>query len=407
VVIITIGIFLPTNISNHFLTFAQEFVNKTAMLPQANSDNKTVTNLPSATTKHGQTANTVPAIKIIMPKSGQEVPIASKDFTIYGTSSDAILNDCGVSVIVNSIKPYQKAAARADNGSNDYSSWSYKLNPLYTTIKEGSNKITAKITCIGIPNNLTKWTSVNVTGIKTNNTKASVNPNITGYEKLQSSTTALSTSKTQKGEQQPSLQNQYESAKTFQNNITSQNYAPISPAKSSSKNITTALLPRTINEPLQILIDVGKNPITAGDIQTITVTVHGSASPDSIVQGAKVSGQVIDLSSSSLSNSSASLIKEQFDESTDNNGQVSYSWIVSDNVKSDKTFKVGVEASKGNHAKSASITFTVKPSSNYNDNNFILAQADRNFTEGLSSGVNKFTQSILKEVRKGLGNSLR
>jgi hypothetical protein len=398
VVIIAIGIFLPTNISNHFLTFAQEFVNKTAMLPQANSDNKTVTNFPSASTKHGQTANTVPAIKIIMPKSGQEVPTARKDFTIYGTSSDAILNDCGVSVIVNSIKPYQKAAARGDNGRDDYSSWSYKLNPLYTTIKEGSNKITAKITCIGIPNNLTKWTSVNVTGIKTNNTKASVNSNITGYEKLQSSTTALSSN---------SLQNQYESAKTFQNNITSQNYAPISPAKSSSKNITTALLPRTTNEPLQILIDVGKNPITAGDIQTTTVTVHGSASPDSIVQGAKVSGQVIDLSSSSLSNSSASLIKEQFDESTDSNGQVSYSWIVSDNIKSDKTFKVGVQASKGNYAKSASITFTVKPSSNYNDNNFILAQADRNFTEGLNSGVNKFTQSILNEVRKGLGNSLR
>ncbi|HKG31117.1 MAG TPA: PKD domain-containing protein, partial [Nitrososphaeraceae archaeon] len=48
-------------------------------------------------------------------------------------------------------------------GINDYSIWNFLLNSSYASIKEGSNnKITAKLVC---PPDLTKWYSVNVTGI--------------------------------------------------------------------------------------------------------------------------------------------------------------------------------------------------------------------------------------------------
>ena len=88
-----------------------------------------------------------------------------KDLDIYGTSEYNIISDCKVSVIVNGIKPYQLAIPHGDAGVNDYSRWSFTLTPEYTNIKEGQNKITAKISCFANPTNLTKFNSVNVTGV--------------------------------------------------------------------------------------------------------------------------------------------------------------------------------------------------------------------------------------------------
>lgn len=58
--------------------------------------------------------------------------------------------------------------------------------------------------------------------------------------------------------------------------------------------------------PLGISIKIDKNPITAGDIQTITVKIHGPDTSNSFIRGAKVSGQIIDLSSLSSHSSSES-----------------------------------------------------------------------------------------------------
>jgi hypothetical protein len=58
------------------------------------------------------------------------------------------------------MKPYQPVAPAE---INDFSAWNFLLNSSYTSIKEGpDNKITAKLEC---PPNLTKWYSVNVTGV--------------------------------------------------------------------------------------------------------------------------------------------------------------------------------------------------------------------------------------------------
>jgi hypothetical protein len=75
---------------------------------------------------------------------------------------------------VNNVKPYQPASATGPAGTNDYSSWNFLLNSSYASIKEGpNNKITSKLECSP---NLTKWYSVNVTGIPSTKTTLSSSP---------------------------------------------------------------------------------------------------------------------------------------------------------------------------------------------------------------------------------------
>ena len=51
-------------------------------------------------------------------------------------------------------------------GRNDYSRWKYAFTPAYAgTIREGINRITAKLICQANPANLTKFYSINVTGM--------------------------------------------------------------------------------------------------------------------------------------------------------------------------------------------------------------------------------------------------
>ncbi len=105
----------------------------------------------------------------VTSSAGSSVPIGQKQgpqLEVSGTSTDNSITDCQVSVIVNNVKPYQQVRANGSGGVNDFSSWNFLLNSSYTTIKEGpNNKITSKIICHP---NLTKWYSVNVTGVLSN-----------------------------------------------------------------------------------------------------------------------------------------------------------------------------------------------------------------------------------------------
>jgi hypothetical protein len=107
-------------------------------------------------------------VKITSPTKGQQVA-SGQHLGVSGTSTDNSTSDCKVSVIVNGIRPYQPAAAYGTDGINDYSTWNFILNSSYASIKEGpNNKITSKLECTP---NLTKWYSVNVTGIATTSTE--------------------------------------------------------------------------------------------------------------------------------------------------------------------------------------------------------------------------------------------
>jgi hypothetical protein len=104
-------------------------------------------------------------VKITDPAKGEQVAIG-KNLTLSGTSSYNATSNCAVFVIVDGVRPYQKTIPTGQAGANDYSKWNYTFTPAYAgTIREGANRITAKLLCQAIPVNLTKFYSINVTGI--------------------------------------------------------------------------------------------------------------------------------------------------------------------------------------------------------------------------------------------------
>ena len=104
-------------------------------------------------------------VKITDPIKDQQLAVG-KNLTLIGTSNYNATSNCGVFVIVDSIRPYQKTIPIGQAGANDYSKWKYTLTPTYNgTIKEGINRITAKLLCQANPANLTKFYSINVTGV--------------------------------------------------------------------------------------------------------------------------------------------------------------------------------------------------------------------------------------------------
>ncbi len=104
-------------------------------------------------------------VKIIDPAKGQQVAIG-KNLTLSGTASYNATSNCGVFVIVDGVRPYQKTIPIGQAGGNDYSKWKYTFTPAYAgTIREGINRITAKLLCQANPANLTKFYSINVTGM--------------------------------------------------------------------------------------------------------------------------------------------------------------------------------------------------------------------------------------------------
>ena len=101
-------------------------------------------------------------VKITSPSKGQQVQPGG--ILVSGTSSANATTDCTVSVVINGIRPYQRAVPTGHGGANDYSNWTFTATQKYTVINQGQNKITAKMSC---PQNLnfTKFYSVNVTGV--------------------------------------------------------------------------------------------------------------------------------------------------------------------------------------------------------------------------------------------------
>ena len=137
----------------------------------------------------GQQAHYSPmGVEITFPVRGQQLP-AGNNLTIWGISKiNATSSNCHVFVILNGIRPYQKVLPVDQNlSSNTYSNWRYTINPAVypASIKEGNNKITAKMLCEGNPVSTKKFYSVNVTGVNgtlpelvTANSNASAAPSV-------------------------------------------------------------------------------------------------------------------------------------------------------------------------------------------------------------------------------------
>jgi hypothetical protein len=121
-------------------------------------------------------------VKITSPVTGQQVQAGP--LTISGTSSDTSSTECTVFADWNDKKPMQKASAVGPRGPDDYSLWRFTYSENYHLITEGSNELTAKLSCAASPANMTKYFTVNVTGVAD-----TTNTNQTDQQLLPPSTT--------------------------------------------------------------------------------------------------------------------------------------------------------------------------------------------------------------------------
>jgi hypothetical protein len=106
-------------------------------------------------------------VKITSPSTGQEIPVG--ELTIFGISTDDSTTDCQVHVDIDDTKPFQKATATGPMIKDDYSTWIFTYTQDYRLIREGENELTARISCLNGPVNLSKHHTVNIIGVNKSN----------------------------------------------------------------------------------------------------------------------------------------------------------------------------------------------------------------------------------------------
>ena len=125
------------------------------------------------------------SVKITSPTNNQNV--STGQLTISGTSTDTTGSECQVYADWNDKKPFQRVVATGSEGNGDYSRWNYTYSTTYHKITNGTNELTSKISCLASPTNLTKWYSINVTGIEGLSSRANNPPESTSQEQGNSS----------------------------------------------------------------------------------------------------------------------------------------------------------------------------------------------------------------------------
>src|SRR5215211_452930 len=174
------------------------------------------TNSNNHTYAQEQLPNFPVGVKIISPAKDQKVPAGELEVT--GISTDNATTDCQVYVDLNDIKPMQNTTATGASGQNDYSDWTFTYTNKYHLISEGINELTAKLSCINNPANVTKYYSVNVTGVATplvaiNNTTTTIAPTSTSNATItknetQQTTTTMTTMENNETQVSPDTANQ-------------------------------------------------------------------------------------------------------------------------------------------------------------------------------------------------------
>ncbi|MGB7558933.1 MAG: hypothetical protein WBM37_10490 [Nitrososphaeraceae archaeon] len=125
------------------------------------------------------------SVKITSPTNNQNV--STGQLTISGTSTDTTGSECQVYADWNDKKPFQRVVATGSKGNGDYSRWNYTYSTTYHEITNGTNELTSKISCLASPTNLTKWYSINVTGIEGLSSRANDPPESASQEQGNSS----------------------------------------------------------------------------------------------------------------------------------------------------------------------------------------------------------------------------
>jgi hypothetical protein len=202
-------------------------------------------------------------LKITSPEKGSVVPINSNSpFIIKGISNDNPASNCKVSIIINGIKPYQPVQPMNTAGKGDYTTWQYILLKNYTHLVVGSNKITAKSSCLNSPQNI--FNSINVTGI--NSSPSLTNHSLNTISKTPSPLLTNHSLNTISKTPSPLLTNSHPIAKEIQKikesspigNATTQNFQSVTPAianttSQSSKIITPPAIANTTSQSSKII----------------------------------------------------------------------------------------------------------------------------------------------------------
>lgn len=316
------------------------------------------------------------ALKIVSPVKGQHIPTGT-NLTVTGTSSDNSSTNCQISLLLNDLKPYQKTTptGKSSSGGEDYSSWRYVLNnSTYSSIKQGINKITSKMTCVNTDQprvtnpGVSKWYSINVTGVpaKTAQSTPKFVTRLPASNNLNHSDTSL-TSKVNSSKPSPLR-------------LTTSVYKPIQPTNIAAKsNTNSSVKPDTNIHTLAVSLEVGKNPITTGQKQTVKVVVTDGAT-NAKVAGAKVT--------TDIQPSSSSIVERQFVGITGPDGKVSKTWKMGDEGKLETTYNIySTISAPGYQYKTISGTFR--------------ASAPQNDAENISNKVDDLSNKIINEVKKG------
>lgn len=316
------------------------------------------------------------ALKIVSPVKGQHIPTGT-NLTVTGTSSDNSSTNCQISLLLNDLKPYQKTTptGKSSSGGEDYSSWRYVLNnSTYSSIKQGINKITSKMTCVNTDQprvtnpGVSKWYSINVTGVpaKTAQSTPKFVTRLPASNNLNHSDTSL-TSKVNSSKPSPLR-------------LTTSVYKPIQPTNIAAKSNTNSSVKTDTNiHTLAVSLEVGKNPITTGQKQTVKVVVTDGAT-NAKVAGAKVT--------TDIQPSSSSIVERQFVGITGPDGKVSKTWKMGDGGKLETTYNIySTISAPGYQYKTISGTFR--------------ASAPQNDAENISNKVDDLSNKIINEVKKG------
>src|SRR5919199_6239643 len=130
---------------------------------------------------------------------------------------------------------------------------------------------------------------------------------------------------------------------------------------STRRNESVGVMPSSIQSTdnfsrsnlLSVSIMVGNDPITAGDRQSVIISVSDARSNDKVA-GANIAGQVT---------KSSGAANKGFRLHTDYNGQASYSWKIKQTAVAPDTYKVAATvAAPGYQEQVAVASFTVNPS---------------------------------------------
>ena len=252
----------------------------------------------------GSTSGAVPQewVSILNPIHNQKFGI-DEEIAVSGQSSDNSEKDCAVAVIVNSVKPYQKAEPTGPSGTADYSEWKFTLHETYTQLIEGQNKITAKLTCASAP---TRWYSVFVTGLP---------PAGTNRAEDTSTDSKSNNSISPEGQDEGILSGLRSSPDTTDTTTSS----PTTTAPTAPSSIPDVTANSNYNG-LYVTVRPQKDPVARGDSQNVTISVTDSNSKP--ISDALITGKLL--------YPGGKYVKD-FSGSTDSTGRFAYSWTIGSN----------------------------------------------------------------------------